>query len=239
MQTVLQGIPGTDCFIDDIVIWGTTPEEHDVRLREVLLRCQQNGLSLNPSKCVFHSPSVKYFGHILTSDGVRADEDKARAVADFPTPQSKEDLQRFLGMIAYLAKFLPRHSQTSAPLRELLKQEVAWCWTPAQEDAFRQLRAMASTAPVLAYYSLEADTIVSADASSFGIGSSSTDTARRQTSASFIRITRLDDGRTTVLTDRKRGLSNGMGLREILSVIFSDETSKFWLKLTTNLCKRS
>jgi hypothetical protein len=73
-------------------------------------------------------------------------------------------------MIAYLSQFLPHHSHVSAPLRDLLKNDVAFCWTSAQDAAFPNLRSMISFSPALAYYSSDAETIVFADASSYGIG---------------------------------------------------------------------
>ena len=97
-------------------------EEHDARLRLVLTRCQQSGIRLKPSKCVFRSTSVKYFGHVLSGEGVSADTDKLKAVAEMPRPKNREELHRFLGMIAYLAKFVPHHSQISAPLHALQLQ---------------------------------------------------------------------------------------------------------------------
>ena len=95
---------------------------------------------------------------------MRVDQDKVRAVLEMNWPTNKEELLRFLGMVAYVAKFLPGQSQISAPLRELLCEESVCL----EEDAFRRLiKEMTSTAPVLAYYS---QGVVSADASSYGIG---------------------------------------------------------------------
>ena len=170
MKTMLHDIEGTDCFIDDIVIWGATPDEHDQRLRQVLDRCRENGSKLNQSKCFFRRTEVKYFSHILTGHGIRADVDKLRAVVSMQRPHTREELQRYMGMIAYLAKFLPNNSQVSAPLRTLLRDDTPWMWTPAQEEAYQKLQAMVTSPPVLAFYSSDAATTVSADASSYGIG---------------------------------------------------------------------
>ena len=112
---MLHDIEGTDCFIDDLVIWGATPNEHDQRLGQVLDRCRENGLKFNQPKCFFRRTEVKYFGHILTGQGIRADVDKLRAVVSMQRSHTREELQRYMGMIAYLAKFLPNHSQVSAP----------------------------------------------------------------------------------------------------------------------------
>ena len=170
MKHMLADIEGTDCFIDDVIVWGATEKEHDERLRRVLDRCKQNGLRLNPLKCRFRQSQVKYFGHVVDRDGVHADGEKIHAVTSMPKPKDREELRRYMGMIAYLAKFLPHHSQVSGPLRELLRKETAWVWTPAHDEAYDRLQALITKSPVLAYYSPEAPITVSADASSYGIG---------------------------------------------------------------------
>ena len=100
MHTVLDGLEGVDCFIDDIVVYGTTQEEHHRRLRDVLDRCQESGFRLKPAKCQFRSTEVTFFGHVLTSTGLMPDEAKITAIAAMSRPQDREDLRRFMGMVA-------------------------------------------------------------------------------------------------------------------------------------------
>lgn len=103
MRTILENIEGVECYIDDILIWASSEEEHDERLRKVLQRCKKYGLQLNAAKCHFRTSQVKYFGHILSEAGVHPDRGKISALLAMDKPRSKEELRRFLGMVNYLA----------------------------------------------------------------------------------------------------------------------------------------
>lgn len=83
---------------------------------------------------------IKYIGHILSAQGVKPDEEKVRAVTEIPPPQSKQELQTFLGVVQYLAKFIPNLSDISAHLRKLLEKETEWHWEDAQQQSFEKLK---------------------------------------------------------------------------------------------------
>ena len=94
-------IEGIETFIDDILIHAPT-EEHDERLRRVLDRCLEVGLKLNRPKCNITCTEVKYFGHIISAEGLQPDPTKVDAIQNMPTPKCKEDVRRILGMVTYL-----------------------------------------------------------------------------------------------------------------------------------------
>ena len=107
---------------------------------------------------------------MLNGSGAPADENRVKAILEIKQPEIPEELRRFLGLVACVSKFIPGQSQTTAPLRDLLHNEAVWTWTPAQAQAFLQLKQLVATTPVIAYYSQRGPTIVSADASSHGVG---------------------------------------------------------------------
>ena len=127
-------------------------EQHDTRLRQVLDRAQKYNLKLNSKKCQIQKDQVPYVGHLITSQGLKPDPEKIRAVKEMQQPQSVKELRTFLGFIQYLGKFLPNLATESASLRQLLEKEVSWHWNQAQQESFNKLKQMVSTTPVLGYY---------------------------------------------------------------------------------------
>jgi hypothetical protein len=89
MSRVLEGLYGTYCFINDVSVWGSSQEEHDRRLRQVLDQFKSHGVQLQPSKCHFRLTEVTYNGHVLSGKGVAISKEKLRAITDMKRPESK------------------------------------------------------------------------------------------------------------------------------------------------------
>ena len=167
---ILRCIEGCANSQDDIIVWGATKKEHDQRLRSCLTRIRQSGLKLNQSKCIFTLKSLTFLGHIISADGVKPDPTKVNAIKDMPIPKSKIDLQRFLGMVNYVAKFVPNLSQMTAPLRILLKKDVQFILQKPQIDAIAELKCLITTSPCLKFFHPNLPTRLRPDASSEGLG---------------------------------------------------------------------
>ena len=172
----LEGLPGMYKIADDILIVGRgdTMEEanadHDNNLRVFLDRCRERGIKLNPDKLDFKKEEVKFMGHIIASDGLKVDPDKVAAIANMPVPENVEALQRFVGMVKYLAKFLPSLSDMSEPLRRLTHKNCEWKWGSEQQAAFDMIKRKVCEAPVLKYFDPKCATEGQGDASQNGLG---------------------------------------------------------------------
>ena len=170
ISQMIEDIEGTEVIMDDILIWDRTMAEHDQRLKRVLNKAREYNLKLSPSKCEFRKSEITYIGHTLSSEGLKPDSDKLRAVEQMKAPTNKKELQTFLGFVQYLAKFLPNMSDVSAPLRQLLHKEVEWHWENEQEKSFQTLKKMCTNAPVLAYFDETKPIVLTVDSSSKGLG---------------------------------------------------------------------
>lgn len=113
MNNVLTGIQGIKCFVylDDIVIYGSSLEDHNLKLKEVFDRLSLHNLKLQPDKFEFLKTEVMYLGHLITQDGVKPDPEKIVAVKNFPIPESPKEIKSFLGLAGYYRRFIENFSQ--------------------------------------------------------------------------------------------------------------------------------
>lgn len=168
--TLLVGLEGVESSMDDILIHAASKEQLQKRTAEVLGRFQAAGLKLNRDKCVFDQQSVKFLGHVVSCDGLKADPEKLDAIRRLKRPETRVQLQRVLGMVTYLAKFIPNLSSITEPLRKLLVKGTEWVWHVEQEQSFQEIKQLMVSPPVLAYYDVNAEVTLSVDASSKAFG---------------------------------------------------------------------
>lgn len=172
MNMVLKGLTFKAClvYLDDVIIFGRSEQEHNENLRKVFQRIRSAGLKLQPGKCVFMQSQVKYLGHVISAEGVKPDDDKIAAVQKWPEPTSSDKLSSFLGFAAYYRNFVRNFAEISAPLYKLTQKNVKFEWSNEARDAFLKIKESLCRGPVLAYPCFDRPFILDTDASNFGIG---------------------------------------------------------------------
>lgn len=199
-------------FLDNLIVFSETLEQHEERLMRVLNRLKEFGLKLSPEKCHFFRKSVKYLGHVVSENGVEIDPDKISALTTWPRPNNIRELKSFLGFTGYYRRFIKDFSKIAKPLNELtagyipakkknkiksfsnadLKSPFADRWTPKCELAFRTLIEKLTTAPILGFANSSLPYILHTDASLHGLGAA---------------LYQQQDGQTKVIAYASRGLS--------------------------------
>ena len=170
MSQMLEGQKGVVCMMDDILVYGSTQDEHDSHLTSVLDKIKASGATLNEHKCQFSKKSIKFLGHIIDSKGIHPDPHKVQAIVKMKSLTNVPEVRRFLGMVHQMSKFAPHLADKAKPLCDLVSPKNQWVWTETQQQAFDKIKQELSSQPVLAMYNPEADTIIAADVSSIGLG---------------------------------------------------------------------
>ena len=136
----LDGIDNISKVVDDIIIADSSLDDHIARVRSVLERCRQHGITLRPEKFHFAQSRVKYCGYVISPDGKEVDPDKLAAIANFPTPSNITDLRSFMGLVQQLSDFTPDIAREAETLRGLLQPKNVFNWTQTHEDAFNAMK---------------------------------------------------------------------------------------------------
>lgn len=172
MTQVLEGLIGRICFvyIDDIVVYGRSIEEHNMNVDTVLKRLSLNKLKIKPSKCHFLKNEIKYLGFLISDGGYKMDPNKTEAIRNFVPPQEQKQLKSFLGLISFYRKYIPSFSLIAQPLHRLLRKDVIFEWSAECKFAFDKLIEAVEKNIILKYPDFSKEFYLTTDASNFGLG---------------------------------------------------------------------
>ncbi|BHF84347.1 hypothetical protein SprV_0902749800 [Sparganum proliferum] len=175
MYRVLRHLIPYKClvYLDDIIVFGRSTEEHNSNLREVLEALQEAGLTLNPTKCLFLRSEVQFLGHLISPGRISTLPDRIKHIRTWPTPTNQTELRSLLGLASYYRRFIRDFAQIAATLHKLTEKGRPYAWSADCDTAFNNLRAALCSAPLLALPNVDDDAppfILDTDASGFAIG---------------------------------------------------------------------
>ena len=172
MERVLAGLQWRIClvYIDDIIIFSATVDDHLQQLDEVFGRLKAAGLKLKPKKCHLFQQKVQYLGHIVSEEGIATDPEKTESIRKWHRPSNVTELRSFLGLCSYYRRFVPEFASIARPLIKLTEKSSQFEWTDDQEESWRILKEKLMSPPILKYPDPEVPFVLDTDASDFGIG---------------------------------------------------------------------
>ena len=173
MDAVTQGL-GECCsaYLDDLIIFSSSWEDHIDDVRKVMAKLQEAGLTAKPGKCVFGAAKCKYLGHIVGNGAVEPEPSKVKAVVEFPLPNTKTEMRAFLGLTGYYRRFIPNYASLAAGLTDMTKKTAPTQveWTTSTHKAFKELQHALCSSPLLRSPDFSRPFILQTDASERGVG---------------------------------------------------------------------
>ena len=170
INKVITGLQGCEGYIDDVVVYAGTWEEHLHRIKQLFIRLQEAKLTVNLTKTELGCAHVVYLGHVVGQGHIKPVEAKVEAVTKFPNPANRRELMRFLGMAGYYRKFCKNFLLVAEPLTRLLRKDQKFIWDAKCTDAFKKIKGLLMSAPVLMTPNFDKPFMLLVDASDIGAG---------------------------------------------------------------------
>ena len=173
MERVLHGLIGKTClvYLDDLVVFGTTPEDHLANLRLVFERLRKFNLTVKPSKCSFNKTEILLLGYVIDKNGIRSNPAKVAAIRDLPPPTKVSEVRTFLGMSGYYRNLVQNYAGIAQPLINLTKKNTKFIWSEECAKAFQKLKDILLSDVILTYPNTQKPYRLYTDASNYAIGS--------------------------------------------------------------------
>ena len=221
MELALLGLQWTDCliYLDDVIIFGTTFEEHAMRVSNVLERIEKANLKLKVEKCDLFQEEVEFLGHMVSKEGVKPSPNNIAKVIQWKEPETVTEVRQFLGLCSYYRRFVKGFSSIARPLTELTKKDVELVWNTSCQEAFDKLKGHLTGAEVMSYPTESGEYILDTDASDFGIGAV---------------LSQVQEGRERVVSYASRAISKSeknycVTDKELLAVKYFIEYFRYYL----------
>lgn len=157
-------------YVDDLIVYSKTIEEHKVHLENVFKKLFVNNLTVNPKKMKLCFTEISFLGNLISHNEIKIDPDRTRAVLKCKKPSTKKEVARFIGMVSYLSRFIPDYSTIAAPINELRKKNSKFNWTQQCEYSFQKLKEIICSPPVLKIPDVNSQFELYTDASELGCG---------------------------------------------------------------------
>ena len=172
MELALRGLQWTICliYLDDVIIFSSSLEQHIERLTEVLERIKKANLKLKPDKCELFQVEVPFLGHVVSKDGIKPNPHNIAKVKQWKEPENVTEVRQFLGLCSYYRRHIRNFSLIAKPLADLTRKESPLVWTPECQKAFEELKEKLIGPEIMAYPHDAGNFIIDTDASDFGIG---------------------------------------------------------------------
>ena len=172
MDRVLAGLHWETClfYLDDIIVFSSTSEEHLARLRQVFERLRHANLKLGADNCTFAAKEVNYLGHQVTEEGLLPDSLLLAAIREIPPPKTATEVRSFLGLAGYYQRYVKGFAAIAAPLHALMRKDAVFHWSEDCQAAFDRLKTLLTTSPITVFPDFSQAFRIYTDASTAGLG---------------------------------------------------------------------